>query len=54
MAKVGRLNTSDMPLKIKIQYERHMHMYEGAPDPLKNEDLEQYGHFETNKAETVQ
>ena len=54
MAKVGRLNTSDMPLKIKIQYERHMHMYEGAPDPLKNEDLEQYGHFETNKVDPIQ
>lgn len=48
-----------MPLKIKIQYERHMHMYEGAPDPLKNEDLEkqdleQYGHFEANKVEPIQ
>ena len=54
MAKVGRLNTSDMPLKIKIQYEKHMQMQEGAQDPLKNEDLEQYGHFETNKVDPIQ
>ena len=24
MSKVGRLGTSDMPLKIKVQYEKHM------------------------------